>query len=330
MSLIENSSIFRLYIFNGSEKMEIKDINCENLSFYHRSNLYGVFEEDFLPFESPFSLQLINTNSPTSLSQSAKKRKCYIAKNQIVITIDTDIDFTQKISINLKSFELTEKIYKKTPNKYFETNEVNSNSFLIDDFLFQIKTSSSKATFSMKDLNNNLIKEYEILNDKPIDFKNSDFFQENGCNQDKRTLYENKQFTRKINNLNVGLSLYKTNNLYHTTIGSVSEIKQNNGIIYGGMFGLVGVLMYYALSNPTLENFNSYSNRKVVYFNSLLELNGSHNEGGLKPLAFDKIKNYLLIYPNLSSQTIFKVGNTYYLGFFEKKSVEYSIRKFVD
>jgi hypothetical protein len=329
LHLVKSTNAFKLYVFDSAGNYDVKNIATNELKFYHRSNLYDTFADDFLPFEPSFSLQKISPESPTSLTDSAKKRKCYYDKKKIIITIDTNNNFTQLINIDLEKYIATGKIIKNTPYKSFNTTELNSNSFLMEDNLYQIKTSSTKSILSIKDLEDNLIKEYEISANKSIDFKNSDIIQQNGSAKSTKTIDETGPFIRKINNLNLGVSLYKINDKYFTTLGSVSEVR-DSGPAVGGMFGVVGVLMYYALSNPTLENFNAYANRKVVYFNSLLDKNGNHVKEDLKPLAFDKIQSFMMDKKDITSQTIFKINESYYLGYYENKLQKFSILKFTD
>lgn len=327
--LVKETNDFRLYVFDSAGNQEVKNISTNELKFYHRSNLYDTFADDFLPFEAAFSLQKINPESPTSLTDSAKKRKCYYDKKKILITIDTNPNFTQIITIDLEKYTLAGKIIKNAPYKSFNTTELNSNSFLMDNHLYQIKTSSNKSILTIKDLEDNLIKEYEMTANKNIDFKNSAIIQQNGSEKSKKTIEETGPFIRKINNLNLGVSLYKINDTYFTTLGSVSEIR-DSGPAVSGMFGVVGVLMYYALSNPTLENFNAYANRKVVYFNSVLDKNGNHVKEELKPLAFDKIQSFIMDKKVSSPQTIFKINESYYLGYYENNLKKFNILKFTD
>lgn len=327
--LEKNTNDFRLYVFDSAGNQEVKNISTNELKFYHRSNLYDTFADDFLPFEPAFSLQKINPESPTSLTDAAKKRKCYYDKNKILITIDTNPNFTQIITIDLETYTLAGKIIKNTPYKSFNTTELNSNSFLMENHLYQIKTSSTKSILTIKDLEDNLIKEYEMTANKNIDFKNSAIIQQNRSDKSKKTIEETGPFIRKINNLNLGISLYKINDTYFTTLGSVSEIR-DSGPAVSGIFGVVGVLMYYALSNPTLENFNAYTNRKVVYFNSILDKNGNHVKEELKPLAFDKIQSFIMDKKVNSPQTIFKINESYYLGYYENNQKKFNILKFTD
>ena len=53
-----------------------------------------MFSANLLPFEAPFSLN-ISIENPTLLTDACQKRKCYLNDDQLIITLDTNIDFTQ-------------------------------------------------------------------------------------------------------------------------------------------------------------------------------------------------------------------------------------------
>jgi len=190
---------------------------------------------------------------------------------------------------------------------------------------------------TVKDLEDNLIKSYEASDENPIiDFKNSNYVQENGGTTKTRILETSSQFIRKINNLNAGISCYKLNGNYLVTIGSVSQEQQqaSTGAIVGGMFGalgsIAGSMIDAAISNPTMESFNAYANRKVVYINGLFDKDSNHIKGEIDPLAFDKIRIFFDKDTNVSSQTLYKLDNIYYFGYYDNKTKEYTIRKFRD
>lgn len=333
LTILKNSNTIKLYVFDATGKLEEKTIDLSGFRFFNseylRTNLYGVLEEEFLPFERPYSLQKITTESPTSLKESAKKRKCYSNAKQIVLTFDTNIDYTQLITIDLVNYTAAEK-YIKTPFVSFANrNEINSNSFLIDDRLFQVKLSSEKMILSVKDLNDSLINEYTATNLDVIDFKNTDLIQENGGTSNTRILEKTAQFLRKVNNSNAGISCYKAGGNYLVTLGSISEEQQNSSVMIGGMLGgFAGALIVAAISNPTYDNFNAYSNRKVVYLHSLLDEKTNHVTGEIKPLAFDVIRKFLEKNNNFSSHTVYKQDAFYYLGYYDSMTQGYVIRKF--
>lgn len=341
LTVLKNSDKLKLYVFDTNGTLEEKIIDLTGFRFfksdYQKTTMYGMFGEGFYTAELPFSLQKINPENPTSLVESSKMRKCYSNGKDIILTFDTNIDYTQLITLNLESFTATEKFVKKPFIESDQRYNLNSNSFLIDNKLYQIKSSSSQLIMTIKDLDDNLIKSYAATEITPIiDFKNSNIIQENGDPSKKRILETSAQFIRKINSLSAGISCYKLNDDYLVTIGSVSEQEQqvSTGAIIGGMFGAVGSiagsLIDAAISNPTMESFNSYANRKVVYINGLFDKEAGHIKGEIEPLAFDKIRIFFDKNKDVSSQTLYKLDNIYYLGYYDNLTKEYTIRKFED
>jgi hypothetical protein len=333
MSIVRDSAILKLYIFNNGTLLE-KELDMSSFKFQKANlqmvNLYEALEDNFMPFEGSFGFQKINSENPISLTESAKKRKLYLKNNKVFLTFDNGIANTFVVNIDLNDFSTSEKIIQKPYVYYDLLSDVTSNSFLIDDKLYQINSSVNKMAITVKDLNNNLIKEYEATDNQFIAFKNSEILQENGSVSNKRILEKSSQFLRKITNSNMGISCYKINDNYLVTTGAVSEQQQNNSVMFGAMFGVAGVLLASAISNPTMESFNSYANRKVVYIHSLFDKNANHVLGEIQPLAFDKIRTFFDKYAAVSSQTLFKLKNIYYLGYYDNNEAEYSIRRFQD
>jgi hypothetical protein len=341
MTVLKNSDKLKLYVFDTDGKLVERIIDLTGFRFfqsnYQKTTLYGVLDESYYATEVSFSLQKITPENPTSLVESSKRRKCYSNGNTIVITFDSNLDFTQLITIDLDKFKASEKFIKKPYIKFTERYELNSNSFLIDNHLYQIKSSSSQLILTIKDLEDNLIKSYEASDENPIiDFKNSNYVQENGGTTKTRILDTSSQFIRKTNNLNAGISCYKLNDNYLVTIGSVSQQEQPVSVVAvaGGMFGMAGAIastmISAAISNPTMESFNAYANRKVVYINGLFDKDANHIKGEIDPLAFDKIRIFFDKDTDVSSQTLYKLDNIYYFGYYDNKTKEYTIRKFKD
>ncbi|SNR80640.1 hypothetical protein [Flavobacterium sp. ov086] len=340
LSLVKQSNILKLHVFDQDGDHETKIINFSNYRFYKRDNsktdLYGVFEEPLLPYENSFSLQNITTENPTSITDGAKKRKCYFNENQLIITLDSNIDFTQIYTIDLKTYTVTEKVIQKPliMGGVLRTS-LNSNSFLIDNKLYQIKTSPDQFYFTIKDLDGNVLKEFNVTTETPIDFKNSEISVVGSDFGGTRVLETSSQFIRKINKLSPGISCYHIGENTLITLGSASETKQAITPMYlgGGLIGVGlsaaagGIMGYY---NSTLSNFNSYSNRKVVKIDCLFDKDNNHVKSELQPLAFDKIRTFFDAYKDVSSQTLFKMENYYYLGYYDNRINEYVIRRFAD
>jgi hypothetical protein len=112
---------------------------------------------------------------------------------------------------------------------------------------------------------------------------------------------------------NPAISCYFDNDTYYLTLGSVTEV-QNNNAMYGGMFGLAGVLLSYALtSNYTMNNIQSYNNRIVVYINCLFDENFNHKNGEKKQLAFDKLRLFVAN-SAFTNNVAFKLNNKLIYG----------------
>ncbi|GGF27211.1 hypothetical protein [Flavobacterium limi] len=328
LTVVKNSDIFKLYIFDSEGNYTEKMIATEGFHFftldYKKSDLYTAFSESLLPFEAPFSLQNITVESQTSLIDAAKKRKCYLNDKQLVITLDTNIDFTQVILIDLQSFTATEKMIKK---QYLvgDRKFLNSNSFYFDNKLYQLKTSSGIIYFTIKDLEDNVLKEYFANSTKPIAFKNSEFFEQGGSLRGKRTLASSPLFILKANSLSLGLSCYKTGENTFITFGGVSELKQSADQTTINEFGLTEDIVF----STSMEDFTSSSSRRVVKTEGLFDTAGNRIKGKLQPLASDKITAFFDKNNTISSQILFKLDD-YYLGYYDSKTKEYIFRKFAD
>lgn len=332
LTILKKSNTFKLHIFDQEGKHEEKMIELKDFHFfdamYKRTNLYGVLEEKFLPFEGPFSLKYIAPENLTSITDAAYKRKCYFDGKEIVITIDSNIDYTQVIILDLKNFTGTEKILKKPLIKSDYRTDLNSNSFYFDKKIYQIKSSSDRFYFNIKDLDDTVLKDFTAYTSKPIEFKNSEINQESSGS--KRVLENSSQFIRKLNNLNSGLSCYQLGDKTLIIIGSVSEAGSSGSQAVLGQFGFVGALISIALSNPTMDSFNSYANRKVVKIDALFDKDNNHTAGEVPALAYDKIRTFFEKNGDISSQTLFKMEDNYYVGYYDNKTKEYTIRKFTD
>lgn len=340
LTVVKKSNNLRLHIFDKEGVYVSKTISLEGFHFfkkkYVKSTLYGVLEESFLPNEWPFSMHFMNIENPTSLNEATKKRKCYFNKNQIVITIDNNVNYTQAIVIDLTRFSAIEKIIKfpsiseMSPGGY--SVRLNSNSFFINNKLYQIKSSADIFHFTIKDLDGNLLKEYTATGDTPIEFKNTEISQQGNdfFGGGEKVLENSSQFIRKITNLHAGIACYNVGENTLITFGGISDTSQQPaGQSVMNQFGFIGSLLGAVIFNPTMDSFNSYSSRKVVKVEGLFDKEGNHVKGELQPLAFDKIRTFLDKNEDTSAQILFKI-DSYYLGYYDKKAKEYIIRKFND
>jgi len=340
LTVVKKTNVLKLHIFDKEGIYKEKTLTLDDFHFYKqnfvKSNLYGVLEESFLPNEWSFSMHNMNVENPTSLNEATKKRKCYFNKKQIVITVDNNVNHTQVIILDLEKFTASEKIIKTHPiitvTESGYSIRINANSFFSDNKLYQIKSSANEFYFTIKDLDDNLIKEFTATPDAPIDFKNTDMVQQGNdfMGGGQKVLENSSQFIRKITNLHSGIACYRVGENTRITFGGISDTPQQPaGQSVMNQFGLIGALLGAVIFNPTMDSFNSYNSRKVVKVEGLFDKDGNHVKGELQPLAFDKIREFLDKNENTSSQIIFKI-DSYYLGYYDAKTKNYIIRKFND
>jgi hypothetical protein len=196
-----------------------------------------------------------------------------------------------------------------------------------------MKLNTEKMLLSIKDLEGNELKSFEILDGKEIAFKNSEIIQENKNIKSTRVLDNSSQLLRKIYYQNPSISCYSFNNKKYLSIGSVSDPENGNAniLMIGGMYGFVGALIAVAItSNYSMDNLNSYKGRKVVYINCLFDSDFNHVNGELKKLAFDELRLFADNNNKLLSQAVFKLNSNLYFGGYDDKKGTYSFYQFKD
>lgn len=333
INIVKNTSILNLYVFKEGT-IEKKSIDLTEKTFLDSENkkatLWKVLNTS-TGFEPPLFIQNISNDSPPSLTFSANKRKVYTAENSLIFTIDSNPNFTQTITVDLSNFSFLTKAHATPLLVGTEYDVNNSNSFIINDRIIQTKIISTKMIICIKDFFGTEIKRLEMEVDNEIPFKNSEIIQENGSIKNTRILDKSNQLIRKIYNLNPSLSGYFDNNIIYLTIGGVSLIQNNNAAMYGAMFGMAGVLIAAAISsNYSMQNLNSYKNRKVVYINCMFDTKFDHISGVAKKFAFDKLREFEESNADLSVKTVFKSNKVLFFGGANTKTNEYKIYKFQD
>ena len=350
VSIIKSSSVFKLYSIDIDGKIICKTIDASAItlvnSYSETVNLYKAFKEEFSPFEAPFYVQNIITETPTSLTFAAYKRKIYTNSKEIIFTFDTNFKFTQIVKISLVDFSVSKEVINQPtdgfPTKTFTNSDdpmsfqevINSNSFLVNDRLFQIKQCLELITISIKNTDAKLVKEFQIKPNVPVSFKNTDIIQENGTFKSKRVLGTSDQFINKLYRTNPAITCFEKDNNYYATIGGVSEIRdQTNGTVVAGsvLYGMVGAIVFSILTyNPGLNNFNSYQNRKVIYISSLFDKNLNHLPGEIKPLAFDELRKFSISKSTNTGPTLFKFNKYLYYGGYDLKTKTYTFYRFAE
>lgn len=349
ITIVKNTSILKFYISDNNGSLNEKIVDLSHLEFKNSSNqtvsLYSaLIEIGGDPFRPTVQIEHISNGSQPSLALSSKTFKVYTyKKDEIIFTFDSNRVSTDILKISLNDFTTNLKSVKQpeiAQHEYY-SNMAKSNSFLIDDKILQIKTTPDVLFFTISDQNGNRINQFKTLREEEINYKNSDVFQEISSIHNKKVLEKPKQFIRKINNSNPGVTCYKLNGLYYAVIGSSQDIirSTNGGMGMGAGFGAPPMPFGFT-SSYTIGNLISYKDKNVVYTNCLFDSNFNHIADKIQTSAFEKARLFLEENEDIKERTsifgkdlykdliIFKFNSLLYLGNYNKENKKYQIYSF--
>lgn len=330
VTVLKKTSTLNFYSFEGTITKKI--VSFEDKKFVNSVNqpvnLWNLISEK-RGVQNNYLFQNIISETPPSLVLSSEKRKCFLFGNKLIFSFDNSNSFTQAITINLENYESNQIIFTKPFLLENDFNFVDSNSFFLEDKLIQIKLNYDKMIITVKTFDGVQIKSFEINDNEEIAFKNTDIIQENGSITNKRILEKSNKLLRKVNNTFPSVSFFTNENEILMTLGGISEIKNNNAVFYGGIIGgFTGAMIGALLTNYSIDNINSYNNRKVVYINCLFDKDFNHISREIEESPFDNLRLFIHKNTNLQNQVIFKINANLFLGGYDKKSFKYNIFKF--
>ena len=354
-----------LQVFSENEKFYILTIDKENLLhlyefFDHQYKIYGI---DMSQFEfkdysnAPSKLYplfprvtgthkthlnnhvlcKIKNNTEVSLSKSSYRRKLFSSKNEILITIDNNNSCTSIIRINLDTkFTTMFEVEKQKINENSAV-ETDSNSFIVNDKIFQIVCSEKEVNLSCKELNGTLIKEYSINENDDFKINNTPFVKESVYGIE-RELEKTSQFLRKFIRYNIGISVVNTNSEYIVTLGSISDEKFKAKPLFNKNYNTVnlissiaGPLVSLPDMSPYFYSYLEYIQRKSIYTTCVFDDHMEHLSNKIEDSAFEKIDKFEKEYnvdETFEIKTIFKVKEEFIFGFYIPRKGLYCFKKF--
>lgn len=332
LSIKEKSSTLVFNIIDNKGIVTEKTIDLSKTNFHLSTqeigSLYDVFKESFKPYESSFELPIINLEAPISLSVTSKKRKCYFKENQLIITLDSDINATQIIKINLTDFSYeSNSIYSSVAI----SEKSNSNSLLIDNNLLRLDVSEEDMNFTIFDLKGNIVKNYAVEKKDKISFMSSEFKTEFVNSGYGKKVNSTERFFDELSYLNVGICSYKIKDKNLITIGGVSnhvkkiDYEDPNRYVFS-QFGLVGALLYMAFKNQEQVCYDFSKN--FCYFYSLLDNKYEMQSESFISYPLESIKNFFNSNTNAALPTLITTEKSHFLGFYNTKNSEYSFLKY--
>ncbi|TWO33893.1 hypothetical protein E1J38_003720 [Seonamhaeicola sediminis] len=261
----------------------------------------------------------IKVGEPSSLELASAKNKLYYNNNVITFTSNYFDHCTYIIDINVDdgSYE-----YSKFDNVNYKKEDLwnKANSFIYGDYFFNMYISKEGLTYDIYDRSTKeLIKRLNFSRKDSIRFKNTPIILEGGDFKNYRELDKTTQFIRKVTNSKISTYVYKMGGNYVISIGS-SEPKQQAQMGYYYPGGLVGGLMAIAAHQLLTSSYHSYITTKSTRIECLFDESFNHVSGNIPLNGFDRIKEYVdkMNLETAPLQTIFKTGNDYIFGYYNK------------
>lgn len=332
LSIYEDSSLLSFHIIDNKGTLSEEKIDLSKTNFYSSnqqiSNLYDVLRESIQPSEAAFELPVINLNSPTSLSMTSKRRKCYYNDNQIIITIDSNKSVTQIIQLNLTNFKYNCKfIY--CSEAFSDEEQIKSNSLIVDNNILQIYTSTEFLTFLISDLDGNLIQRYSSTKDNKLEFPTTDIIYEEVNPGYSKKPKNTKGFLNSISYMGVGIVSYKIGENNLITIGGVSKHQRKidqESQSFLLQYGLIGAVIYLVFYNQDQINYDF--SRDFCYVNSLMDKNYVKKAEKEISYPLELLQNFFTFNPSATLPTLITTKNAHYLGYYNANSKSFSFLRY--
>lgn len=320
MTVSKTEDELKLYVFQDG-KMKEKFIDFSEFKIVDIKNnplkLWSVFEEN--------SIEKIQVDALTPLVYATSKTKFYVLDDKIIITSDHNISETQIFEINLQTYKVEE---KKIAQGTLKNGTGKSNSYWSDGKLYQLKTSPDELLLTVKNYNSGeVINSFSTLKEEVINYKNSPLFSQTG-KQRQKEFKNTKKFLERLDDSNIGLSVYETQTASFITIGGIRDVASTGGLLLG-IAGSVGSIATGG-SDIFVDDFMQDGVLQVNYFETHLDLKSQYLKKEQEMLATDYVAQFLDQNDNISLPSTFKYKDYYILGYYDTTEKKYVLRKFQD
>ncbi|MCL9804017.1 hypothetical protein NAT51_00675 [Flavobacterium amniphilum] len=298
LSILKNTNTLNVYKLQEGQ-LEKKSIDCSHLKFINHESKPVNFWKLYSEYDGRVysdGIKSVNTSIHNSIVLSTQKKKSYINGDSIILAFDNNYNFNQNLIINLNDYSITQKVLQQEniiPKS--DMTDLQSNSFMVNNKVFLIKTGDQQVFVTIKDLDNNVLKKISYTATDLGQYVNSEVVQEAGSIKSRRALEKPIQFVRKVGNLNPAITGVYENGKYTMTIGGVSYPQQSNGALIGGMVGglagaLVGALVTSAMYSPTID---SYANKNIVSLKCIMDENFNPTSEKTEESNFERLRIFI-------------------------------------
>lgn len=334
LTLTKNGSDLHTYSFdqNLNEKKvtySLKNLEYPNPNFPgHNYSVYGIFNKN-----RTNNISKIESRNPNAIETTSQIIKVYTQEDQIIVSFDHNNKETNLFYIDLVTSKLKQKVF------YIPKDFSKSNSYIFDNKLFQIASSSKKMKFTILDLNTEkILKEYSITNKDSINFKNSPIIMEGLSvfplitGRRIRETEKTSKYLRKISNVDLGISVYKIDTRYNIVLGgtkvnrSSAVMSLGSGAMPPNSFGNFGAMTI--SFNPTFYGYNEYTSTKSTYINCLFDEDFEHLDGDIADNRYDLISDFEEKLEKPIANNIFIHNNVIHYGYFDSKDQKFRLYSF--
>jgi hypothetical protein len=339
----QKDKFYMLYTIKGTDNLKINSIdlagnirthivdlsNFKLLNYYNKTtSLYNSIGSFYGSFAVK-NFSVIDSKNNLSLIEASSKTKLYVKENQLILTFDISKSVTQIVNIDLKDFTANVKhiatpLIGHTPES---NTELQSNSFLIDDKLFQFKLTSELEIITIKNLDGELINSYVLRAEKK---NNNSYYIISPTEMAVEDLKNSKDFLERSIKMGYGSGIYctKTNDTYQITFGAVSNIQKSSAIAFLPVFGIAGALTMFAIEKASAKNVSVYKNRFAVFTSLTVDNQSQTFLPQQSDFTISEIEEYIGKTKKISNFTFSKFGEKQILGFYDESTKMYSFKTF--
>lgn len=319
-TLDEDSSNLIHYSIDDQGVAIRNEIVIEN-TFYNSDGR----ERDLKEMLESASTAKILPDDKTTIQQATELLKLYfINEDHIALTVDYSNTAVHIFDISLETFDVKEQTFFRAKPVYQEFGW-NANSFLKDDYLFQIVSNRQEMIISVTDRRDStLVKTINVNRDDEMTFTNSSMILEK--TEEDRILEKTRQFLKKLASTSNGIAVSSVGENYQITIGGKIGSSGSAGYTVHTFNGGGAFTTEFAPNFIMIEGGEAsayYTSVECVFdtsFNHIPDVNATSLMMKRRDFLSPDIKNV--------AETFFAIKEDYFLGMYYKEADMYVIRKF--
>ena len=327
LTSFSNKGIFYIITDNDKNDLKLYEIGDENkISPLETASLdFTTIENNKIKISQIFDenpLARMEGDFYNPLMATAEKVKFYVDDNKVIFTFDLNRSKTEVLEIDLESKTVSKKEYQQPT---LENGANQSNSYYLNQRLFQVKSNEKQLFLSITDCKLNTILKKYSLSEKENPFIYSAFLIQTEQYKSE-TIGSLKRFLRKIENSNLGFSIFPTNDSYIASFGSNKTSASSGGIAFGIGVGIGAAI----LVGTDFVNVGAFDNDRTqsVFLDFDLDANFDIISTQNPILATNIISAFIAQNDNIRLYQSFPYRDYFVLSGYNKKLKEIVLYKF--